>query len=280
VPTVKKEPSVRRPARRDEDEEHERSVRAEPPARKTGRRDRDEGPEDYDGRDDAPARPRRKKHAGLGVGAWIGIAAGLLVLVGGIVLAVWAVKSNRKADKGDRTASGPEEKKPPQQPPQENIKPRVPPGWITYTSPAGTYTVALPGEPAVTRTQNVNKDGSTSPIHQATVKEGGSEYAVIVMDFPGKVFTEKEAETVVAAAVQGGIDALTNARTLSNRPFKYDGYPGVEAEVEASDGGKQSRLIMRVFVVRSRMYTLLAVTPKADPDREKPRAFLESFKLK
>lgn len=142
--------------------------------------------------------------------------------------------------------------------------------WVSYTSPDGGYAVTLPGKPVEsTRTTR----GPSGPIELRFVAtqamDGSGAYGVGYLDYPASARGQRDAES--------RLDAMTHAfpgQMLSNRVITVDGHPGREFSVRRTKGVTT----MRVFLVRQRLYELIATSPEG-AGAETLATFLNSFRL-
>lgn len=83
-------------------------------------------------------------------------------------------------------------------------------------------------------------------------------------------------EMLLDAARDGAVGNI-QGRLVSERALSLGGHPGRELQVLSSDG--RLALRMRIYLVNSRQYQVVAVAPKELRSTEDRDRFLDSFRL-
>jgi hypothetical protein len=214
-----------------------------------GRRGRDL-PGEYE-RPPRRRRSRRDKPAGSGQGWLVALSiGGAALLVAG--LAVAAVLLLKKA--GGSADSD----------------------WREFTSAEGRYRVLLPGTPRH-QTQNQPTMVGNILMHLDVVERNGgrSGFCVLYADFPFDRLDPVQEKQVLDFGVMGGAMGA-KGKLVSSRDVTLGAHRGKEMEIDVPGKGK---MIGRIYLVRNRLYILLAAGPglsAASPDVTK---FWGSFQL-
>lgn len=146
--------------------------------------------------------------------------------------------------------------------------------WREFSSVDGRYRVSTPAEPIERRTTNESPFGSIE-IRTATVESGESILTVSWIDYPESVLRRARADDFLDGA-RTGVMASSQSTLLWEEPWQVDGNPGRQLELESPDRELVNR--MRLLVVRNRVYSISAVTPRRASPADAVR-FVESFTL-
>ena len=147
----------------------------------------------------------------------------------------------------------------------------LPSGWTTFTSPDGSFTVGMPGQPTAT-TQTANTALGPIEIHIFVYQTSTIAYTVDYNDYPAAALDGKDPSVILSGGVQG---AVQNAKATlqSSTPVTLGSTPGVEW-VAAVTGGT---LHGRMYLSGSRLYQLLVAGAGSElPDLD---AFFSSFAI-
>lgn len=149
--------------------------------------------------------------------------------------------------------------------------------WKDFHSKEGGFSVSMPGTP-VEKRQAYHTQAGPVEAHFFTVEadRGSLVYMVVYGDYPEALMAADDREMLLDAARDGAVGNIQGT-LLGERSVSMGGHPGRELQVLSSDG--RLALQMRIYLVKSRQYQVVAVTPKearstADRDR-----FLDSFRL-
>lgn len=153
--------------------------------------------------------------------------------------------------------------------------------WKKFDSAEGEFSVRFPGVPSKEKLDLMKlfdpggSSGRASEITVFSVELERELYSVMYMDLSNFAGAEACGEKLEIAEGQGQTaQAISDFRArLSQSGTSLDGHPGIECSVEM-DGDIAT---FRSYLVRERLYTLQAKTPKGDsPSVSK---FLDSFRL-
>ncbi|HEY7311291.1 MAG TPA: hypothetical protein VH643_18160 [Gemmataceae bacterium] len=152
----------------------------------------------------------------------------------------------------------------------------APPGgdlaWKPFASQQGKFSALFPGTPK----QTVTKDqkGATTYTFTAEIRSQQTAYVVIYNDMP---------PGVTEAASKLLFDNITKnfgPDVKKKKDIKLDGHPGIEVELERSQGRDTVAVTDRIYLVDRRMYQVMASATKDKKDPVQFAKFLDSFKLR
>ena len=151
--------------------------------------------------------------------------------------------------------------------------------WKEFRSKEGGFTVLTPVTP-VYRKQASTTPGGTFEAHLFTATAALLNYAVIYLDLPEAQVAESGPATVLEANRDSFVEGA-RGKLAADQKVTLEGHPGREFRVErpgdAQAPAKEYRV--RQYLVRNRLYQVIAVSPRVEspsPDQER---FLRSFKL-
>jgi hypothetical protein len=154
---------------------------------------------------------------------------------------------------------------------QENL----PAGWRVITSKEGRFTVALPGTPTQTK-QRVWTAAASLDVHLFVLdtKQDGA-YVVSYCDLPADEVKPGSEQQRLDLARDG---AVSNARgkLRSEKEITLNGNPGREIEIEADKG---QRVLLRMIVVKQRLYQTMAMGPASFTQSSDVTLFLDSLRM-
>jgi predicted Ser/Thr protein kinase len=236
---------------------------------------------------DTPARrpprpqPRRRPGRRQGVPGWfwavLGGAAVLLLLVAGVAVGLAVgLRGNPPADPGpprdDRAGGGGPQQTPPTTPRGQP----VPPGWQKFSSPAGRFSVLLPGAPSE-ETLNQETELGIVPTHNHTVLGGKTMYRVSYADFPGIVFEADQVDKALEGAQKGIVNGVPGCKVLRQQDITLAGNRGREVDIEVPNIQCLARV--RAYLVGGRLYTVIMRVPDSTPSPPEMETFFGSFRL-
>ncbi len=146
---------------------------------------------------------------------------------------------------------------------------RPPPGWRTYSSADGRFSVFFPSAPKVSKSRDAQ--GTATQNYQATARGGLLNYQVVCTDPP---------KGTPAAPAQFYFDQLAAAfgpSVKGKKPIEQNGLRGMEFDMEMKQGRITVKMINRAFVVGTRLYQVTAFAPKGQENAVQFRAYLDSF---
>ena len=144
--------------------------------------------------------------------------------------------------------------------------------WKEYSYESDGFAVSAPAEPVLNKQSQSTAAGNVE-VHNYAIELGNNSGVMISStQFPT---AQGDPKTMVQAAKNGAVNTM-NAKITSEKEITLDGNPGVQFDAENANFHVHSRM----YVVKGRLLTLLAVAPadgKIPPTAD--RVF-DSFKLK
>ncbi len=146
--------------------------------------------------------------------------------------------------------------------------------WKPYASTAGRYTALFPGTP---KEQTQRMDTEIGPIDATIVslETANAFYAIAFNDYPKDKIAKQTPDQLLDNARKGAVDKV-KGRLVSEKRITASSYPGRELQIEAPG---DLQIAERVFLVKTRLYQALVVTPKGKGVPDDIKKFLESFKF-
>ncbi len=145
-------------------------------------------------------------------------------------------------------------------------------GWVKFTSDAGRFSVLMPEIPK-DKTETVQSEHGPYTTHLFIVRDTTSVYLIGWVDYdPNFNFnSQSELEANRDQFVKG-----LNAKLLSTRSLRIDGYQALEFSAETADLIFKSR----VYMVGRRPYQIVIGSPKDHDDSVTLNRFFSSFKVR
>lgn len=150
-------------------------------------------------------------------------------------------------------------------------------GWVTYSPPQGTFSVLLPGKPRFEKSTVASEAGPLA-LHNYTVGANGGATAYIVSftDYPAAVIAKADPQKMLAGARDGQLKNL-QATATSDKVIALDGSPGRDVQFKNAKGFTGR---CKMFLVKNRLYQVLALTTNGTGTSADFAKFVDSFKLK
>ncbi|MBS1787798.1 MAG: energy transducer TonB [Acidobacteria bacterium] len=146
--------------------------------------------------------------------------------------------------------------------------------WQEFSSEKDNFKVLLPSQPRE-GTEMVESEIGRIPIRSFAAHQDANYFTVMVAEYPISFDTDEAAKDVM----ENGIGAMAVKMKLENpeqKEIAFGKYPGREIRAPFLNGV----LTMRAFVVKNRMYMLIAVVDKASLKSPVPvevKQFYDSF---
>jgi hypothetical protein len=147
-----------------------------------------------------------------------------------------------------------------------------------FASKEGGFSVLLPGTPNETKIPiPAPPGGKRTTQYLFAVNRGNGAYLVSYQDNPEleKVSAEKAQEALKRA--QTGVQNMFNGKLMNEKAITFQGNPGREFSTEVPAGPGVCR--SRIYLVKGRLYQLIAVGVKEFPTTPEAEQFFNSFKL-
>lgn len=147
-------------------------------------------------------------------------------------------------------------------------------GWKPYNSAPGKFSIDFPGTPE-TRSQDITTRVGKVKMHLFQVAKGQSAFLVSYSDYPASAIKGSDPKKMLDGARDGAVSNV-QGKLLSEKGMSIGGNPGRELKVEA----KGLSMTQRMFLVKNRLYQVLALVPIDRPNNPDVPRFLNSFKIR
>ncbi len=154
-------------------------------------------------------------------------------------------------------------------------------GWQPFTSREGRFTVEMPS-PVQTRQQPTPTPLGVITVYMFAAEASRTEvYAVGYVDYPAAILAMPH-ERIFDEATVNGIAGMANTpgfrggRATDQRAITIDGHPGRETVIDIPAKGTA---VLRVYLVRERLYMLMALGSRIGPASSNVKNFFDSFRL-
>jgi len=184
---------------------------------------------------------------GSGVAGWV---VGIVVLAG----AAWFMMSDTGRGFLASTAS--------------------PAAWQEFSSTDGNFAVQMPGTPSY---EKKSQNTALGPIdmHMFTLNiKRDAAYMIMYSDYP-EIVTRAKPDDLLDGGRNGAL-ANTKGKLLGEQNISLDGFPGREIVIEVPGKGLMK---LRAFLVRQRLFQVMAVGTKDKIDHEDTAKYLTSFRF-
>jgi len=148
--------------------------------------------------------------------------------------------------------------------------------WKEFTSPDGRFSVEFPGTPKQVKDPRQTKFGKVEAQLVILSVSNRVFYGVEYLDYPASVLKAHGADELLDDAVESAVKGVKGARIDSKDTITASGSPGRQIVLSAP-GNLQ--LTMKMFLVKNRLYQVIASVGKGEEKTADPKRFLESFKL-
>lgn len=147
-----------------------------------------------------------------------------------------------------------------------------------FKSEAGNFSVQTPYSLEET-SELVDTQVGEIEIHSFLGKRGNESVSVGYTDYPAELAQVSDAERILDASRDGAV-ANVGGELVSETRISLDEYPGRELTISIIAENKQEIILRgRIFLVKNRLYQIIAVVPKGKENGEHIDDFLQSFAL-
>ena len=144
--------------------------------------------------------------------------------------------------------------------------------WKEYSFESDGFAVSAPAEPAFTK-QSQNTGAGTVEVHNYAIELGNNSGVMISSaQFDNAQGDPKE---LLQNAKNGAVEAM-QAKIISEKAITLQDYPGIEFVAENANFHVRSRM----YMVKGRLLTLLALAPSNDKIPPTADRVFDSFKIK
>jgi len=145
-------------------------------------------------------------------------------------------------------------------------------GWKEYSYANEGFAVSAPGEPAFIKQDKPTPAGNVE-IHNYTIELGNNSGVMISSaQFQGQ--QSESSKAILQRARDGAISAV-NGKLISEQEITLQGFPGLEFQVV--NDAFHARV--RMYLVKSRLVTVMAIAPKDSQLPANADKVLNSLKL-
>jgi hypothetical protein len=151
----------------------------------------------------------------------------------------------------------------------------LPRRWETYTAPDGSFSVELPGKPAVETTQAPVEGGGTTALTLVSVKPTSATAYMCSYAEDENIGTKPPDEALESA--RDGSLSKTEGTLISQKRMTVQGHPALDMQARARGN---SLVDSRMIVAGKRLYMIMAVSSGQQDREEKTiQRMFESFKI-
>lgn len=144
-------------------------------------------------------------------------------------------------------------------------------GWVRFTSDEGRFSVLMPEAPT-DKTETVQSEHGPYTTHLFIVRDTQSVYLIGWVDYDPSFNFNRQNEL---DANRDNFVKGINAKLMTTRSTKIDGYSALEFTAETTDRIFKSR----VYMVGRRPYQIVIGSPKGVDDSVSANRFFNSFKV-
>ena len=152
--------------------------------------------------------------------------------------------------------------------------PPAPAVWQEFSSAEGNFAVLMPGSPSYKKQSSSTAVGPIDMHLFSLDLAKDAVYMVMFSDYPD-VVAQAPADKVLDGGRDGAL-ANTKGKLIGEQSISLDGFPGREFTIEIPGKGMMK---LRAFLVRQRLYQVMAVGTNERIDQEDTGKYLTSFRL-
>jgi hypothetical protein len=145
-------------------------------------------------------------------------------------------------------------------------------GWKQFRSAEGRFSVKLTTTPQI-EAEEIESEIGLLPTHTFTATDKGGAFVVAYTDFNDSTATIEPAEILDGA--RNGVRESLNGTIVSEKEIKLNGHPGRDIVMTTDE--LQART--NIYLVGTRMYQVIAVSPKSAKAPKSFAKFFASFRL-
>ena len=146
--------------------------------------------------------------------------------------------------------------------------------WQEFSSTEGNFAILMPGTPSYEKKNSTTVLGPID-MHMFTLNiKRDAAYLIMYSDYP-EIVTRAKPDDLLDGGRDGAL-ANTKGRLISEQNMSLDGFPGREIVIEVPGKGLMK---LRAFMVRRRLFQIIAVGTKEMVEHEDAGRYLTSFRL-
>ena len=145
--------------------------------------------------------------------------------------------------------------------------------WKEFKSPEGGFFITMPGEPERSK-QTVKTAAGDMDMYIYMLESRSGAYGVIYSEFPSLYLQQPNAAERLLDGGHDGAVAQMKGKLLDEKSITIGRHPGRELHIECAQG----TIVMRIFLINTRLYQVMAVLPKGQAISDDTMKFLESFR--
>lgn len=148
--------------------------------------------------------------------------------------------------------------------------------WQNFTSSPGRFAVQMPGTP---KAENSAVDTAAGKLNVSTftvaADGGATAFIVSFTDYPAGLVAKGDPTKILIGARDGQLSRL-KGKVSSDRVISINGYPGRDVSFA---GANNVSARCKMFLVRNRLYQVLALSQNTPAPTASFARFVDSFKL-
>jgi hypothetical protein len=152
------------------------------------------------------------------------------------------------------------------------LQPNAPSQWKQYSYAADGFSVSAPQLPVLQVAETPTSSGKVTTRNYAIDLGNNSGVMISSADIPG---ADRNPTKDVLRNAKNGAAGAVKATISSEKDIALDGYPGVEFEA----ANQQFHARCRIFIVKSRLFTVMVIAPLGTPTPADGVRIVDSFKL-
>lgn len=150
----------------------------------------------------------------------------------------------------------------------------APAAWQEFSSAEGNFAVLMPGTPSYEKNgQSTTLGPIDMHMFSLNIKRDAA-YMIMYSDYP-EIVTRAKPDDLLDGGRNGAL-SNTKGKLVSEQNMSLDGFPGREIVIEVPGKGIMK---LRAFLVRQRLFQVLAVGTKEKIEHEDTVKYLTSFRL-
>lgn len=150
--------------------------------------------------------------------------------------------------------------------------------WKEFNSSEGAFRASMPDVPAK-QTQRVNTQAGPMDMHMFIVEQEKAVYLIGYGDYPQVLVHKSGPQALLDGIINDVVASKPGSRLLNKQVTTLDGNPGRDFKIEMAGGEFTMHMRARLFLVDSRVYRLIVITPPEGSSSTDVTKFLDSFEL-